>query len=200
MLKSEHHNFGLLTQTTELSRIAPMEKRCSVLFGDATTAVLLGPVPENRGLLSFAHSTDGTMQDTIYATVPGGNWYDDGPTRLDVGDAAVTQKMFSTTADGSRDVIQRALSSAGLTPKDVDFYACHQGTSWLRSVTQEYAGMVNAKSLDTFAWAANLSAANLPLVLYCAEREGMLKPGDIVVTYSGGSGITHTAAVMVWGT
>ena len=198
LIESGSRHYAMLLQSNLPSRILPYEKRYSALFGDGTTAVIVGPVDEPRGLIASHHTTDGSMQDTIFASVPGGAWYDSGAPQVMTGDLGVISKMFLGTADRARDVILAALSTAGIQPEDVDFYACHQGTSWLRSVTQAHAGMVNAKSVDTFAWAGNLSAVNIPLVLSTAENEGLLEPGDVVVTYAGGSGVTDSSTVMRW--
>jgi 3-oxoacyl-[acyl-carrier-protein] synthase-3 len=81
----------------------------------------------------------------------------------------------------------------------VSFYASHQGTSWLRAVTQEFAGLGHARSVDTFPWAASVMGVNVPLVLAAAVREGKLREGDLAVAFSGGLGETWSSVVIRWG-
>lgn len=54
-----------------LSRILDWSDRATcVLFGDGAGAVLLGPVPEGQGLLSFKLGSDGTYADVL--AIPAG--------------------------------------------------------------------------------------------------------------------------------
>ena len=101
--------------------------------------------------------------------------------------------------DVAKLMISTALEDAGLKPDDVDFYAAHQPSTWFGAVTKAYAGLHKARTLDTFAWAGNLSACNVPLVLATAEHEKMLSPGDVVAAYSSGSGRTSSGLVLRWG-
>ena len=68
-----------------------------------------------------------------------------------------------------------------------------------RRVAQECAGLRRARFVDTYATAGTLSAANVPLVLEVARREGSLQDGDVVATFSGGSGETYSSLILRWG-
>lgn len=139
------------------------------------------------------------MHDGMVFGVPGKKWFEDGRIVGYPKKAAVAWRMLLSIADFGKDVLGAALEDAGLTVDEVQFYASHQATAWFRAVTQEHAGMHDAKSTDTFPWAGSLSAANIPLVLAIGEREGLLKHGDIVAAYSGGNGITYSGLTMRWG-
>jgi 3-oxoacyl-[acyl-carrier-protein] synthase-3 len=154
-IRTGRARYGLLTQSSACTRIAPMEESFSACIGDGATAVVVGPVAEGRGLLGFSHRTDGSLHKALVATVPGSHWY---------------------------------------------FYASHQATSWFRRVTQGAFQLEHAKTLDTFPWAGSLSAANLPMVLYTAHKEGLLEQDDLVATFCGGTGITYSSLVLRWGT
>ena len=65
-------------------------------------------------------------------------------------------------------------------------------------MSQSVAGLTHARSLDTYPWAGNLAGANLPMVMAVAQREGLLKKGDLVACYAGGGGMTWSAAVLRW--
>ena len=53
----------LLTQSCLFTRLIVNSRRHSPWFGDGATAVLVGKVPEGRGILGTAHRTDGKLQD-----------------------------------------------------------------------------------------------------------------------------------------
>jgi 3-oxoacyl-[acyl-carrier-protein] synthase-3 len=170
----------------------------SPLFGDGAAAVVVGPVPRG-GLLATVHRTDGTHPRALIACVRDGRWYDGGRIVLHRGDLQAARRVFLETADRAIDVVGAALGEAGAAPDEVDFFAVHQGTPWLRRVTQESLGLTRARSVDTFATTGYLFGASIPLVLETAQRRGMLAADDLVVMHGGGVGSTYGAVVMRWG-
>jgi 3-oxoacyl-[acyl-carrier-protein] synthase-3 len=150
--------------------------------------------------LGRSHHTDGTRHKAVVIGVPGKRWHDDGQSVFYVENPELGRGLILSIADHSKEVMEEALADAGVTKADVDFYACHQGTVWLRQLTQEFAELDHARSVDTFGWAGSLMGANIPLVFAIAEREGMLKSGDVVTTFSGGLGETWSSLVLRWGT
>jgi 3-oxoacyl-[acyl-carrier-protein] synthase-3 len=168
-------------------------------FGDAGTAVVVGPVGEGRGILSAAHHTDGSLHKALMLTVPGKRWFENGEVVAYSEDHRANFDMVVNIADRAKQALHESIHEAGLTPADVDFYACHQAFLWLREATQRHAGMVNARSVDTFKWAGSVSSANLPLVLAMGERDGLLRDGDVVAMHQGGTGTTWSSLTMRWG-
>jgi 3-oxoacyl-[acyl-carrier-protein] synthase III len=55
---------------------------------------------------------------------------------------------------------------------------------------QQHLGIPRARRVDTFPWAASVAGSNLPLVLATGERAGDLRPGDLVLAFSGAVGQT----------
>ena len=86
-----------------------------------------------------------------------------------------------------------------LAPKDVDFYAAHQGTAWLTKATAAQANIEHAKTVVTFPTFGNLSSVNIPLILAIGEREGLLRDGSVVIAFSGGTGETWSSLCLRWG-
>ena len=60
------------------------------------------------------------------------------------------------------------------------------------------AGMDRARFFDSYPWTTSLSASNIPFELAMAQREGLLRKGDLVAAHSGGSGIVVSGALMRW--
>ncbi|MDF2692081.1 MAG: 3-oxoacyl-[acyl-carrier-protein] synthase [Labilithrix sp.] len=188
----------LLTQASAVSRLPQSGELFDNWWGDAGTAVVVGPVSEGRGLLAQAHHADGTLWGAFVCGVPGKRWYDDKCVAYSEDQRAHLDMLVRIT-DRAKQVVGEALADAGLTTEHVDFYACHQAFRWLREVTQKYVGLTAARAVDHFHWTGTVSAANLPLQLALGEKEGMLKPGDIVATFQGGTGMTWSSMVMRWG-
>jgi 3-oxoacyl-[acyl-carrier-protein] synthase-3 len=200
MIRSGQIRYALLVQSSGYLHLARTEDPHSPWFGDAATAVVLGPVAPGSGVLGRAHFTDGTLFDALVIGCPSRRWYSPEPVVLYVENPGAARKMVMRIADMGRQAVEEALRQAGARLDEVNFYACHQATHWFRRATQEYIGLTQARSFDSFPWTASLGASNIPFVLGMAEREGLLKAGDLVATYSGGSGVTWSSVVLRWGT
>ncbi|HVV87554.1 MAG TPA: 3-oxoacyl-[acyl-carrier-protein] synthase III C-terminal domain-containing protein [Kofleriaceae bacterium] len=189
---------ALLVQSSAVTRLLDPGDPFSARVGDAAGAVVLGPVAADRGVLAASHRTDGRRPRTLIATHPGGRWYD-GASQLCVPDVEGAFRMFLETVGQARTVIDEALARAGRAPGEVDFFAVHQGTAWLRRLVQEHVGLGHARSVDLFGHIGYVFAASIPLVLDAALRGGALRDGDLVVVMGGGTGMTYGAAVLRWG-
>lgn len=198
MIASGRARHALLVQSCANSRIIDPEDPTSPLLGDGAAAAVVGPTRE-PGLLATVHRTDGSHPRALVATVPGARWYDPGPIVLHSADPRAARQIFLETADRANEVVSAALAEAGQAPGEVDFFAVHQGTPWLRRVTQETIGLTRARSVDTFSTTGYLFGASIPLVLEAAQRRGLLARGDLVVLHGGGVGSTYGAVVMRWG-
>ena len=188
----------LITQASAMSRLPQSGELFDNWFGDAATALVLGPVSEGRGILSHSHHVDGKLHGAFVCGVPGKRWYDDMCVAYSEDHKAHLDMLVRIT-DRARQVVDEALADAGLDHRAVDFYACHQAFRWLREVTQEHTGLTGARFVDHFHWTGTVSAANLPLQLAIGEKEGLLKPGDVIATFQGGTGMTWSSMVMRWG-
>jgi 3-oxoacyl-[acyl-carrier-protein] synthase-3 len=200
MIRAGQARYALLVYSALTSPILDPRMPLSCIFGDGAAAVVVGPVSAGRGLLGRAHRTDGRYHDVLKIGAPGRPWWQAGSTVMYAEDGAAGFDMLLRIPDSARQVVHEALAQAGSAPGDVDFYASHQGTAWLRRVSQEHIGLTAARSFDTFSCAGNLGPVNIPLVLANALREDLLHDGNLVSMYSGGSGITWSGVVLRWGT
>ncbi len=199
MIKSGQAKNALLVQSSSVSRLCRPEDHHAVWFGDAATAVVVGPVSEGKGSLAWSHRVDGSFHKALMVGAPDKQWWDADRLVVYNHDRQAARNMLLLIADLAKEVVDDALGKAELGPLDVDFYATHQSTLWFRQVTQDYMGLSNAKSFDSFSWTGSLAASNIPFMLGMAEREGVLRNGQLVATYSGGSGITWSGNVLRWG-
>lgn len=189
---------GLVVQSCGISRLLRQEDPTSAWFGDGAASVVVGR-SERGGILASATLTDSSLHPAVVTGVPGRAWYEEGRSYFYAKDRASAFRIMAGVADCGKEVIGLALERAGVLPGDVDFFACHQISPWMRKTVQDYCGLTRAKSVETFTWAGNLASVNVPLVLDLGGREGLLREGDRVVLYGGGAGITYSATVLRWG-
>lgn len=200
MIKAGQVKYALLVQSSTLSHICQPKDHHSVWFGDGATAVVVGPVSEGKGALAWSHRTDGNFHKALMGGKPDQRWWEADQTILYTHDRQCARNMLLLIADLAKEVVDEALARSGHQPTDVNFYATHQSTYWFRKTTQDYMGLSNAKSFDSFPWTGSLGASNIPFMLGMGEREGLLRDGDLIAMYTGGSGITWSGQVMRWGT
>ena len=60
------------------------------------------------------------------------------------------------------------------------------------------AGVEGVPTLSTFSWTGSLLGANLPTILATAARESVLEAGDLVLSFTGGTGVTYSAMLCRW--
>jgi 3-oxoacyl-[acyl-carrier-protein] synthase III len=111
----------------------------------------------------------------------------------------MARRAFLELADVAKEVVDEVLAETGVSPADIAFFGVHQGTPWLRKLLLEHLGLVHAKSVETFAWAASLFGSNIPLALSIGQRERMLKTDDLVLMFAGGAGTTFSSQLVRWG-
>jgi 3-oxoacyl-[acyl-carrier-protein] synthase-3 len=199
LLATGKYRRGLLVQCSAVSRTTPWEKPYSVHFGDGSTAVVVGRVASPSGLIAQAHETDGSLYRAKVSTVPGANWWEEGRIVSALLDRDASRRMFLTICDVGERLVNACYEKANASSKDVDFFAAHQATAWWRSVVQEHLGLEHARTFDTYPQTGTLSAANLPCVFIEARARGLLRDGDLVAMYQGGTGATYSASLLRWG-
>jgi 3-oxoacyl-[acyl-carrier-protein] synthase-3 len=188
---------ALLVQSSAASRLIDREDPVSVALGDAATAVVVGVAYD--GVLAHVSRTDGRCPNSLVASVRGARWYDAGRNVLHVDDAPGELQLFLETVDRGIEVVEAVLRAADLAPRDVDFFAVHQGTPWLRRLTQEASGLERARTVDLFSETAYIFGCSLPLVLARGQQTGALASGNLVLIFGGGTGITYGATLLRWG-
>jgi 3-oxoacyl-[acyl-carrier-protein] synthase III len=189
---------ALLVQSCTFSRLLPPAGQHSPWMGDAATAVVVGPVGAEHGFQAWQHRTDGSLENTFIAGIPGKHWFDDGRVIAYPANTEALRRMFFSLVTFAKDVCSSALAMANVKPEDVAFYASHQGTAWFREVTQRALGLSAAKFVDTWPETSSVYSSNVPLCLYIARRDGLIARDDTVVMFSGGGGTTYSCGVMKW--
>jgi 3-oxoacyl-[acyl-carrier-protein] synthase III len=197
LILSGRTRHALLVQSSATSRVLDPADPYGPLLGDGAAAVVVGPV-ERGGILAAVHRTDGRFPRGLVASVPERRWYDDGQIALHRADPDAARLLFLETADSAKTVVDAALAACGQRPADVDFFAVHQGTAWLRQVTQDTIGLERARSIDTFATTGYMFGVSIPLVLELGVQQGLLHDDDLVVMHGGGVGSTYGAIALRW--
>jgi 3-oxoacyl-[acyl-carrier-protein] synthase-3 len=189
----------LVIGTEIISRFVDWDDRTtSVLFGDASGAVVLQASDEPSGVLSFVLGSDGSKAEALIMRGLGSampatyevldnNWHKiemDGPTVL----RFALRVLKKATVD--------ATAAAGLTIEDIDLLIPHQSNLRIIQSVGQQLDLPPEKVFVNVDRYGNTSAAGIPVALCEALDSGRAKEGDTVVLAGFGGGLTWAAVTL----
>lgn len=191
----------LVVGAETLSRITNWRDRATcVLFGDGAGAVVLGPVAEGEGLLSFDLGSDGGGADLL--SVEPGGW---GHVVSTGADAELPQtiqmaggEVFKFAVRVVEESTRRALDQVGLQPTDIDCFVPHQANIRIIDAAAKRLGLTGEQVFANVERYGNTSAASIPLALDEARREGRFHAGDTLALVGFGAGLSWASCVLNW--
>lgn len=96
------------------------------------------------------------------------------------------------------EVLQQALSLAGVKIDDIDLFLFHQANLRINEFVANALEIPEAKMLNNIMRYGNCSAASIPMLLAEATRAGRLERGQLVSLTGFGSGFSWGSAVVRW--
>lgn len=184
-----------------LSRSLNFEDRSTcVLFGDAAGAAVVQATNEDRGLRSFVLGSDGSGAEHVIVHA--------GGSRLPVTAELSEQRedkismngrevyRFSTTVPTA--ALEEAAQRAGIAVTDLDIVIAHQANVRILQTAAHNLGIPEARVYANMDRYGNTSAASVPLALYDAADEGLIRPGALVGFMGFGAGLTWATAIWRW--
>jgi len=175
----------------------------AVLFGDGAGATVIQPSDGEHGILEVVTHSDGRFAEDLMMRMPStmdspfmthelldqkGHWIQMNG-----------RNVFKHAITKFPAVIREALEKAGVAKSDVRLVVPHQAN--LR-ITEAVAKRLELEMYEVvysnIHKYGNTTSASIPIALYEAEAEGVIKSGDYVVVASFGSGFTWGAGVIKW--
>ncbi|GGK78970.1 3-oxoacyl-ACP synthase III family protein [Mangrovihabitans endophyticus] len=193
--------YGLVIGADVYSRIIDRgDRRVASLFGDGAGAVLLGPVPSDRGLLGWDLRTFGALSDLVCVDAGGSR------TPVTPQTTAAGRHLFRMDGRGVADfvraelppAIKRVLASTGVAPEQVDHVVPHQANAVLLTSVAESLDLPRARLQLTADEHGNTGAASIPLALDTAERSGAFAGDDLILLTGFGGGMSVGSVLLRW--
>jgi 3-oxoacyl-[acyl-carrier-protein] synthase-3 len=196
---------ALVIGAEKLSSLVNWEDRNTcVLFGDGAGAVVIRSVdpavPAPGRVLSTVMGSDGTLVDLL--KVPGGGSAcpitpDNAATRANTIHME-GRETFKHAVTRMCQAAEQALELAGLTKEDISLVIPHQANARIISVIADRLGLSEEQTFINLDKYGNTSAATIPVALDEANRQGRIKPGDIILLVAFGGGFTWASSVLRW--
>ncbi|WP_062048021.1 beta-ketoacyl-ACP synthase III [Bacillus sp. JCM 19034] len=176
----------LVVGVEKLSKITDFNDRnTAVLFGDGAGAAVIGPVSNDRGILSFELGADGGGAFHIHQK----------DKYLEMNGREVFKFAVRQMGESSVHVLEKA----GLTKEDCDFLIPHQANIRIMEAARERLGLDKDKMALTVQKYGNTSSASIPMALVDEWKAGKIKDGDVIVLVGFGAGLTWGAVALRWG-
>lgn len=177
----------LVVGVEKLSKITDWDDRnTAVLFGDGAGAVVMGPVSEGRGILSFELGSDGTGGKHLYQ-----NELD----HIVMNGREVFKFAVRQMGESAVNVIEKA----GLTKEDVNFLVPHQANIRIMEAARQRLDLPEEKMSKTIQYYGNTSAASIPISIVHELEAGKIQDDDLIVMVGFGGGLTWGAIAIRWG-
>ncbi|WP_404996929.1 beta-ketoacyl-ACP synthase III [Caldifermentibacillus hisashii] len=179
------YKYVLVIGAEKLSKITDWEDRSTaVLFGDGAGAVVMGPVTDGRGILSFELGADGSGGKFLYQEK-----------YICMNGREVFKFAVRQMGESALNVIEKA----GLSKEDVDFLIPHQANIRIMEAARQRLDLPVEKMSNTVGKYGNTSAASIPISLVEDLEAGRIKDDDIILMVGFGGGLTWGAILMKWG-
>jgi 3-oxoacyl-[acyl-carrier-protein] synthase-3 len=174
------------------------DRKTCVLFGDAAAAAVLLPSPDGvRGIVDSVLLSDSSGKDVL--TIEGGcstptSRKENVQLKVYMDGKAVFTFAIRTIPN----IIQKLLDDNNLTFDEIDWIVPHQANyRIIRSAASRF-GVPESRFFINVQNYANTASASIPLALHDMEQQGLLKPGNKIVTVGFGAGLSYGGNLIIW--
>jgi 3-oxoacyl-[acyl-carrier-protein] synthase III len=184
-LQNPRFRRGLVLASDRSTRRIRPKTRATLVFGDAAAAVVVErDAPRGAHLLDYELRTDGSHNQIMAVDAAG------------FLNPNIKQRELNQLAGRSLASVSRALLERNrLTLDDVDWILPHSGTAGVQAMLAEYLGAAPEKTLNNLAAVGNVASASIPVALDHFIKQGLLKPGQRVLSAAVGLGWQYCAVL-----
>jgi 3-oxoacyl-[acyl-carrier-protein] synthase III len=184
-----------------LTKLINWEDRSTcILFGDGAGAVVLSDVPENYGILAASLHSDGSAAQLLKLN-SGGTRNPLTKSSFEAKDHMIFMEgksVFKKAVQELVPCIKKTLKKANMALEDIDFFIPHQANVRIIEHAREKIGLTKEQVYINIHKYGNTSAASIPIALFDAVDEGLMKDGSNLLIAGFGAGFTWGANLIKW--
>jgi 3-oxoacyl-[acyl-carrier-protein] synthase-3 len=168
------------------------DKTTSPLFGDGAGAVLLCASKERKGILQSLIKSDGNGWDLIQVPSSGSRKPVTAET-IELRENTFKmagRSVFAFATDVIPRIIEEVTAREGITPDQLDHIIPHQANVRIIDYISKKTGISKDKFLLNLDRYGNTAAASVGIALDENLRNGVIKPGELVLTMGFGGGLS----------
>lgn len=169
------------------SLLNPMDRKTALIFADGASAVVVGQVPKEKGILGITMQMDGSGGKYLHL---------DENKNIKMDGRAV----FEFAIDKFPQAVHEILEKINLQLSQVDFIVPHQSNLRIIEKSIDILGYPLEKvHTKTIQYYGNSSAPTIPIGLHEEVTQGNIKDGDLVLLIGYGAGLGWGAIALRWG-
>ena len=201
-IRSGQFNRCLVVATEIKSRyLDPSDIGTSILFGDGAGAAIVERGKTGKsGIIKIRLFSDGHYANLV--RIPAGG------SRLPASLETISQNQHTLQLRGKAifrlavkrlsGAIREICQEENLTLDQVGQFIFHQANGRLLNQLASRLGIAPDRLYSIIREYGNTSSASLPIALDCANRQGCLKEGDVILLGTFGGGLTWGTALLRW--
>lgn len=203
LVEAGRARFVACVQSHLIARINDLEEPVSPIFGDASTAFIVGQVPDDRGLLEMVRGGDGRLAGGVthaFKLTPGAAWWRDARAPVTPGsdDPAAAREIAQNVLQYPVETILELTRRTGVPLDAVRVFATIQPMVWYQPALADALGVAPDRIPSTYPTYAHIGSCGVVANLLEARARNLLSDGAPVVLYAHGAGITRYAALLRW--
>jgi 3-oxoacyl-[acyl-carrier-protein] synthase-3 len=203
MVEAGRARFVLCVQSQHISRAMDFAHPSSPVFGDASSAFVVGEVPSTRGLVGVVGKTDGALAGAVtwnYRTNLAGSWWCGAQGSLFLGaeDRQALKQLVDSALLYPIDTIRDVCRRFEVPVEGLAAVATIQPLVWYPPAIADGLGISSERVPSTHGRYAHIGSSAIVANLLEARSRGLLHDGANVVLYGHGAGVTRYAALLRW--
>lgn len=196
LVRAGEYRNVLVVVSCSYSRVFDEEDTVSWFLSDGAGAFVVGSLEPNQGILSTKTVHTGDLCEVVSAKLAKD---EQGNPRLCMQMSRNAQALRETATEFLQTCCEGAISSAGLTVEQIDFFLFNTPTAWVSSFCTRVLGIDPERTINLYPQFANLGPVLTIANLYYAARLGKIHENDLVLIYGSGAAGAASASVMRWG-
>lgn len=197
LVRSGEYRNILVVVSCTYSRFFDESDTLSFSAGDAAGAFVVTSLDFNQGVFSTkvinSSETCGVFFNEITTDA-------EGKFRLFIRAGENPSKNFPKLAlKYLRECCQAALTAAGVTIEEIDFFVCYTATAWYARFCVRELGIDPDRTIDLYPQHGLISATSVVANLYYAAQLGQIRENSLILVYNHGFTASSAAMVMRWG-
>jgi len=200
-IRSGRYQKALVIGAEVLSRIVDWNDRNTcILFGDGAGAAVIEASEEQSGIVSTHIFSNGSCWDMLYQPGSGSR----NPATNPATDPASFfirmegNEVYKHAVRAMEEAAMAALDANGLTPSDISLLIPHQANRRIIDAIAKRLDLGFDKVFINLHRYGNTSSASIPIALDEANRQGLIKTGDMILLDAFGGGFTYGSALIRW--
>jgi len=201
LIKTGSYKTILVVGVELLSKITDWTDRGTcVLLADGAGAAVLRASEKKTGILGTHLGSDGNLGHLLH--MPGGGSLN--PATHETIEARYHylkmsgNEVFKHAVQVMGDISEKLLDVVGLKREDISLLVPHQANLRIIQATARRLKLPMDKVYVNIDRYGNTSSATIPIALDEINRQGLVKPGDVLVMVAFGAGFTWGVAALEW--